>query len=327
MKQYLPLKPIKRGFKVWVLADAINGYFYDINPYVGATTGQVCQNLGSKVVLSLTSSIFGKYHHVYMDNYFSGVSLFQTLHNNQTYACGTIQKKRKYFPKDALGDVKSLTRGEYVFCQSNDLVALVWKDKKPVTFLSTLASPVEVTSVRRRKKDGSELDVSCPKAVKLYNEFMSGVDKGDQQRGYYRVRCKSRKNYKYIFYFIFDTCITNAHILSKYSPSTIIPSKDNMKHFRLQLASKLIGTYMSRKRAGRPRSTQMEPPTSQMRLDHYPSHGGKSRRCRYCISHRIPSRRSETVWVCQSCPGKPSLCLSGQGDCFKLWHQNPKSLS
>ena len=25
MKQYLPLKPVKRGFKVWMLADAING--------------------------------------------------------------------------------------------------------------------------------------------------------------------------------------------------------------------------------------------------------------------------------------------------------------
>ena len=26
LKQYLPMKPIKRGFKVWVLADSINGY-------------------------------------------------------------------------------------------------------------------------------------------------------------------------------------------------------------------------------------------------------------------------------------------------------------
>ena len=26
MKRYLPLKPVKRGFKVWVLADAHSGY-------------------------------------------------------------------------------------------------------------------------------------------------------------------------------------------------------------------------------------------------------------------------------------------------------------
>ena len=27
LKQYLPLKPVKRGIKVWVLADSTNGYF------------------------------------------------------------------------------------------------------------------------------------------------------------------------------------------------------------------------------------------------------------------------------------------------------------
>ena len=30
MKQYLPMKPVKRGFKVWVMADATNGYMYDL---------------------------------------------------------------------------------------------------------------------------------------------------------------------------------------------------------------------------------------------------------------------------------------------------------
>ena len=111
---------------------------------------------------------------------------------------------------------------------------------------------------------------------------MSGVDKGDQLRKYYRVRSKSRKNYKYIFWFIFDTSIVNAYILSKYSPSTVIASKENLKHFRLKLAQELIGSYRSRKRAGRPRSSSIPPPpTSVLRLDlqHHPTHGGKSRRC------------------------------------------------
>ena len=31
MKQYLPLKPVKHGFKVWDIADALNGYLYDFN--------------------------------------------------------------------------------------------------------------------------------------------------------------------------------------------------------------------------------------------------------------------------------------------------------
>ena len=36
MKQYLPMKPVKRGFKVWAMADALNGYLYDFNVYTGA---------------------------------------------------------------------------------------------------------------------------------------------------------------------------------------------------------------------------------------------------------------------------------------------------
>ena len=37
MKQYMPLKPVKRGFKVWVREDAITGYFCDLEVYVGKT--------------------------------------------------------------------------------------------------------------------------------------------------------------------------------------------------------------------------------------------------------------------------------------------------
>ena len=185
-----------------------------------------------------------------------------------------------------------MRRGQFRFRQSDNLVATVWKDNKPVTMLSTLCSPSDVVTVQRRKKDGSIITVDCPRSVKLYNQHMGGVDKGDQLRGYYRVRLKSQKNYKYIFWFIFDTCITNAYILSKYSPSTVCSSKYNLKNFRLLLAKQLIGSYSSRKRPGRPRSTPSSLRlTSVPHLEHHPSHGERSRRCKYCKTKRVPSRR------------------------------------
>ena len=192
--------------------------------------------------------------------------------------------------------------------------------------LSTLSSPNDSVTVERRKKDGTRITVNCPSSIKLYNQYMGGVDKGDQLRGYYRVRLKTKKNYKYIFWFIFDTCITNAYILSKYSPSTELNSKYNLKHFRLKLAKQLIGDYASRKRAGRPRSTTSAPPPRSIPcLEHIPSHGERNRRCKYCKTKRVPSRRRESVWICKACPGNPSLCLTGNddgSDCFKLWHQH-----
>ena len=35
LKQYLPSKPIKRGYKVWCLADSLTGYLYNFDIYTG----------------------------------------------------------------------------------------------------------------------------------------------------------------------------------------------------------------------------------------------------------------------------------------------------
>ena len=56
MKQYLPLKLVKRGFKVWAMADSSNGYLCDLNVYTGAT-GEREIALGEKVVLKLADPI------------------------------------------------------------------------------------------------------------------------------------------------------------------------------------------------------------------------------------------------------------------------------
>ena len=40
LKQYVPKKPIKRGFKAWVRADAVTGYVCDFNIYTGKTEGE-----------------------------------------------------------------------------------------------------------------------------------------------------------------------------------------------------------------------------------------------------------------------------------------------
>ena len=46
MKQYMPMKPVKRGFKVWVRADSVNGYFCDFDIYVGRPADGVSVETG-----------------------------------------------------------------------------------------------------------------------------------------------------------------------------------------------------------------------------------------------------------------------------------------
>ena len=53
MKQYVPKKPIKRGFKVWTRADSKNGFVSEFQVYVGKKK-EVERRLGARVVKDLT---------------------------------------------------------------------------------------------------------------------------------------------------------------------------------------------------------------------------------------------------------------------------------
>ena len=340
MKQYMPMKPVKRGFKVWVRADAVNGYFCDFDVYVGrpgdGTTVET--GLGERVVKQLTQTLQGKHYQIFCDNFFSSCTLFDGLLQQGLYACGTTRITRQGYPTTLKGI--TVERGKQVFCQRGNLVASVWMDKKPVTMLSTLAQPDVERSARRKQKDGSRETVTCSDSVVLYNKYMGGVDKGDQLRQYYRVRSRCMKNYKYIFDFVVDSSITNAFILAhSYSPTTLPTNHQTLKAFRLKLADQLIGQYCTRKKLGRPRSTTdtlSHPPPAVHPTDdcaplpaqstrtalHLPSHQ-KRRRCVYCLKYRTPSVSHQVVWYCKECPGQPALCLTGLddgSDCFRIWH-------
>ena len=103
MKQYLPKKPIKRGFNVWVRAESRTGYFCDFNVYTGKTeSGEegVEHGLGEKVVLQLSRNIEGHDYQVFCDNYFTTTHLLETLLRKRIYACGTARANRRGFPAE-----------------------------------------------------------------------------------------------------------------------------------------------------------------------------------------------------------------------------------
>ena len=104
LKQYMPMKPIKRGIKVWVLADSHTGYFCKFQVYTGRGDSPE-KGLGSRVVKSLTEPLKKKFHHVYFDNFFTSEQLLVDLERDGIYACGTARKDRRGFPP-ALKQVK-----------------------------------------------------------------------------------------------------------------------------------------------------------------------------------------------------------------------------
>ena len=114
IKQYNTKKTIKRGYKLWMIADT-DGY---INKFDGKFE-QVPEDmksfgLGERVVLSMVDPLHDKNHEVYLDNYFTSIPLLEHLKNVGVRACGTTKANRKFLPTHLKQD-KTMQRGDFVF--------------------------------------------------------------------------------------------------------------------------------------------------------------------------------------------------------------------
>ena len=200
-------------------------------------------------------------------------------------------------------------RGDSEVLQNDGLTALLWRDNRVVTLLSTNSQPQNQSTVQRRERDGTRTNVPCPEAMDLYNRYMGGVDKNDQLRQYYHVRLKSRKVYKYIFWFLFEVCMANTYILHQnYSGG----AKLTLKEFRLEVARGLVGDYNSRKRPGRSSQTPTVLPIRHFPVKHLQGEKTVRVRCGLC--------GKQSQWWCQDC--QLHLCHTGipATDCFMKHH-------
>ena len=105
--QYMPMKPCKRGIKIWSCCDSTNGYLCQFEVYVGKESSTVerqqepepqADGAIAAVVGRLTRSLVGKSYFVFMDNFFASVYLFQEMLSENIYCCGTVRANRKGCP-------------------------------------------------------------------------------------------------------------------------------------------------------------------------------------------------------------------------------------
>ncbi|CAH1970101.1 unnamed protein product [Acanthoscelides obtectus] len=234
LKQYMPKKPTKRGYKVWMLADK-NGYCLKFDIYTGKPSGDVEKNLGSRIVKQLCEGLENKNHLVYFDNFFNGVELMEDLKNMQIHACGTVNSSRRNIPK--FKSDKNMKRGDIEWFTSNsDLSVIKWKDKRSVFLLSNFHDPRDTLEVNRKEENGSITKVPCPKALSDYNANMNFVDKFDQNLTSYKIDRKSHKWWHRIFFFFLDAAVVNAFILYK---ELQLPTL-SMKDFRRSIIQGLV---------------------------------------------------------------------------------------
>ena len=198
MKQYMPMKPTKRGFKVWCRCSP-NGLINDCEVYECFSEQSRERSLSTSVVLRLAKFIYNKGHHLFYDNYFSSIELAQELLRNNTYCCGTARSNRRLYPSSLKWAV--LERGQHKSEMVGDVHCFVWRDKNNIDFIQTICPSNEQAQVMCKNKDGSRTAVACPLAMKLHNENMGGVDLADSKRQVYTCSRKAKKWWHHLFTF------------------------------------------------------------------------------------------------------------------------------
>ncbi|XP_024119090.1 piggyBac transposable element-derived protein 3 [Oryzias melastigma] len=342
LKQYIPKKPYKWGYKIFVLCDT-NGLVHSFDIYTGKidpVPGKPDIGASGNIVLKLAQVIQENVNHLlYFDNWFTSLDLFVALANQGVPALGTVQQNRlRGCSFSADSEMKKKGRGTFEEQQAEvenvDIRVVKWYDNRAVVVASTFASAQPVSTTQRwDRKLKKDVSVEYPNIVRLYNCFMGGVDALDALIAYYRIHIRSKKFYLRLFFHFVDMVIVNGWLLYRRDCESLgVPRKEqqDLLDFRSSIAQALCmeGKNLVVKKRGRPsmdidrevekkkrRGPAKAIPVQEVRTDavgHWPLTEAKRLRC------RIPHCKGQTVVKCAKC--NVHLCFNKNTNCFLAFH-------
>ena len=345
MKQYIPKKPHKWGYKFFLLCDS-SGVVYDFIIYTGKINpvdkpGVPDLGASSNSVLHLAQSIpHHQNHKLFFDNWFTSVPLISYLAKQGIWCCETVQARRLpglRFKTD--NELKREGRGSKDVWKANvDNItgaAVKWQDTRSVCVASTfLSHKPEGTCKRYDKKERNTIDVSRPNLVTVYNENMGGVDLQDQIIALYRMAFRSKKYYQRMIFYLFDMAVVNSWFLYRRDADNLsIPKskqlglsafklsiafflmksgKDVLKKRGRQSSSSIDSEYKKKKKTG---NATMPIPQADIRLDrygHFPAISDTRATC------KLPGCTGKIFMYCMKC--NVHLCCSKKKNCFYEFH-------
>lgn len=313
-KQYIPGKKHKYGVKLFKICNP-KGFTWKIQIYSGKSGDENRQTgLGERVVMYLCEGLLDEGRTLYTDNFYTSVTLAQSLLKRNTHLVGTLRKNRKNLPKTVLS--KTLELGATYGEESQEgIVVQKWKPKhnKEVVMLSTKHS-LEMQEVNGKRKavdqpgpskrarhDDPAKQIMKPKSVIDYNNGKAGIDKSDQMSSYNTALRKGMKWYRKVaLELITGTAVVNAHVIYKDSTN----KKVSITQFREEICKPLIFR----------RNIEEEPVIKEK--VHLLLSDEKRRNCSKCyISLKKKFNRAEArkkvrrvKTYCSGCPGKTVMC-------------------
>ena len=319
IKVYMKNKPIKYGIKSYILADSTTHYCWNMDIY-----HRVKKSLVDTVQNLLTDQCHNLWHSLYMDNFYSSVTMSEQLLEKKIHTVGTIRMNRGV-PSE-IKNLKRMKRHEVVARDNGKVMVLSWKDKRIVTAISTKHNDSAVQITRRKSGGNGENEIVFkPNVIVDYNQHMSGVDHVNQMLAYYPCTRKSLKWTKKLFFYLMCITIHNCVLYKAKSTGKL----KTYYRFWQKLSFQLCGhatVETENVLMGTPGKVPRHDPPERLR-------GGFSahvlvsllttsqemqsrRRCRVCSRNK---KRKPTSYFCQSC--NIPLCRT---PCYAIYHSKQK---
>jgi Transposase IS4 len=222
-KQRIMGKPIRMGYKMWVLASS-DGYVLQFEPYQGAKkhggtrSSSTSWGLGELVVLDLLEELPRESsYHIFIDNFFTSFRLLDHLRCNGIRATGVIRSnKLRQCPIESTKSLEKKARGffDQRTDNRNSLTIVGWNDNRSVYVTSNaVGSEPKATVSRWCRKTSTRINVEQPNLIKMYNRYMGGVDRCDQNISTYRISTRSKKWWWALFVWVPDMVLQNCWLL------------------------------------------------------------------------------------------------------------------
>lgn len=255
-KVFLKAKPIKYGFKAYILAEAKTGYILNWHLHTGDPGDIDSEEAATfSIVKKLAEPYDYKGHHIFMDRYYSGLRIFRYLTLKGFGASGTIMANRLKLTDDIKEELATFAYQEYDFYEfGENMMLTAWKDKNMVMLLSTIHSTDTVNysrMVKARDDDNIPLIVSeqidKPVALAEYAKHMGGVDRFNQMLYNYHFYHRNCRWYVRIFTHFLEIAILRSYIIYKTQCEKQNKNPISRYEFHEELANNLVENYRKQK--------------------------------------------------------------------------------
>jgi hypothetical protein len=304
IKQYIPSKPHKWGYKIYCLAS--DNYLLHFEVYEGKATTPSSLGATYDTVMRMISSYEHQNYILFTDSWFTSPTVLSALKQNGVLACGSVRKNRKGLPIIPSEEVNNLNKGEWTQRQQGDMNLVIWKDQKDLWLLYNHTSPLATSTLKRWNDFGKKVNIGCPKAVHDYFFNSRSVDVSGQLHYGYLPGRKSKRSWWRLVWWLIDMCIVNAYILHQIDHDGL-----SQLSFREALMYDLVKPFISNRNAVQSSRGANKPIT--LASEHYSEHSHSKRDCLYCSKHA--QKRVQTVYCCHTC--RVHLCI---GECFAMYH-------